>query len=70
MEDMEEGAEGSRKGTLLTLLRKVILTLIAVVVVLTTLSAVGINIASLLAGAGILGLAVGFGSQTLVRDIL
>ena len=70
MEDMEEGAEGSRKGTLLTLLRKVILAVIAVVVVLTSLSAVGINIGPLLAGAGILGLAVGFGSQTLVRDIL
>ena len=70
MEDMEEGTEGSRKGTLLTLLRKVILALIAVVVVLTSLSAVGINIGPLLAGAGILGLAVGFGSQTLVRDIL
>lgn len=70
MEDMEEGAEGSRKGTLLTLLRKVILILIGLVVILTTLSAVGINIGPLLAGAGILGLAVGFGSQTLVRDIL
>ena len=70
MEDMEGGSEGSRKGTLLTLLRKVIMALIAVVVVLTSLSAVGINIGPLLAGAGILGLAVGFGSQTLVRDIL
>jgi small-conductance mechanosensitive channel len=70
MEDMEEGSEGSRKGTLLTLLRKVIMAVIAVAVVLTTLSAVGINIGPLLAGAGILGLAVGFGSQTLVRDIL
>jgi small-conductance mechanosensitive channel len=70
MEDMEEGAEGSRKGTLLTLLRKVILALIAVIVMLTVLNAVGINIGPLLAGAGILGLAVGFGSQTLVRDIL
>jgi small-conductance mechanosensitive channel len=70
MEDMEEGTEGSRKGTLLSLLRKVIMAVIAVAVVLTTLSAVGINIGPLLAGAGILGLAVGFGSQTLVRDIL
>ena len=70
MEDMEEGAEGSRKGTLLTLLRKVILAVIGVTVVLTTLNAVGINIGPLLAGAGILGLAVGFGSQALVRDIL
>ncbi len=70
MEDIEEGAEGSRKGTLLTLLRKVILALIGVIVILITLNAVGINIGPLLAGAGILGLAVGFGSQTLVRDIL
>ena len=70
MEDMEEGAEGSRKGTLLTLLRKVIFVLIGVIVILTILNAVGINIGPLLAGAGILGLAVGFGSQTLVRDIL
>ena len=70
LENIEEGTEGSRKETLLTLLRKVILALIAVVVVLTTLNAVGINIGPLLAGAGILGLAVGFGSQTLVRDIL
>ena len=68
--DMEEGSEGSRKGTLLTLLRKVILALIGVIVILTTLNAVGINIGPLLAGAGILGLAVGFGSQALVRDIL
>ncbi len=70
MDDMEEGAEGSRKGTLLTLLRKVILALIGVIVILITLTAVGINIGPMLAGAGILGIAVGFGSQTLVRDIL
>ena len=44
MDDMEEGAEGSRKGTLLTLLRKVILALIGVIVILITLNAVGINI--------------------------
>ncbi len=70
MEEAEEGGEGSRKGTLLTLLRKVIVALIAVIVVLITLHAVGINIGPLLAGAGILGLAIGFGSQTLVKDIL
>ena len=54
----------------MTLLRKFILTLIAVVVILVILNAVGINIGPLLAGAGILGLAIGFGSQALVRDIL
>jgi small-conductance mechanosensitive channel len=70
LEEMEEGGEGSRKGTLLTLLRKVIVAVIIVVVALITLNAVGVNIGPLLAGAGILGLAVGFGSQTLVKDIL
>ncbi len=68
--EAEEGGEGSRRGTLLTLLRKVILLVIGVTVVLISLHAIGINIGPLLAGAGILGLAVGFGSQTLVRDIL
>jgi small-conductance mechanosensitive channel len=48
----------------------VIVALIGVIVVLITLRAVGINIGPLLAGAGILGLAIGFGSQTLVKDIL
>jgi len=68
--EAEEGGEGSRKGTLLTLLRKVIMLVLGVTVTLLSLHAVGINIGPLLAGAGILGLAVGFGSQTLVRDIL
>lgn len=68
--EAEEGGEGSRTGTLLTLLRKVIMLVIGVTVVLISLHAIGINIGPLLAGAGILGLAVGFGSQTLVRDIL
>jgi len=70
MQDSEEGSGGSRKETLLTLLRKVIFALIGVAVVLTALKSVGINIGPLLAGAGILGLAVGFGSQALVKDIL
>jgi small-conductance mechanosensitive channel len=70
LEESEEGGEGSRKGTLLTLLRKFIMALIGVVVILTILHAIGINIGPMLAGAGILGLAIGFGSQKLVTDIL
>ena len=70
LEEAEEGGEGSRKGTLLTLLRKALFALISVIVILIVLNAVGVNIGPMLAGAGILGLAVGFGSQTLVRDIL
>src|SRR3546814_20646940 len=34
------------------------------------LAALGVNIGPLLAGAGVVGLAVGFGAQTLVKDII
>ncbi|MCP4624839.1 MAG: mechanosensitive ion channel family protein [bacterium] len=70
-EEMEEGGSGgSRVGTLLVLLRKFILSVLFVIVSLIILSSLGINIGPLIAGAGVIGLAIGFGSQTLVRDIL
>lgn len=68
--DGEGGAGGSRKATILTLVRKFIFTGLIIVVILTVLHSLGINIGPLLAGAGILGLAIGFGSQALVKDIL
>lgn len=68
--DGEGGSGGSRKATILTLAQKFILTGLIIVAVLTSLNALGINIGPLLAGAGILGLAIGFGSQALVKDIL
>ncbi len=68
--DGEGGAGGSRKATILTLVRKFILTGLVIVGILTVLNALGINIGPLLAGAGILGIAIGFGSQALVKDIL
>jgi len=60
----------ARIRTLLPLFRKVVFTVLAAMVVLITLSELGINIAPLLAGAGVIGLAVGFGAQTLVKDII
>ena len=70
-EEMEEGGRGgSRIGTLLVLLRKFILSVLFVVVSLIILSSLGLDIGPLIAGAGVIGLAIGFGSQTLVRDIL
>jgi moderate conductance mechanosensitive channel len=70
-EEAEEGgAGGSRIGTLLLLLRKFILTVLLVIVSLIVLSALGVDIAPLIAGAGVIGLAIGFGAQTLVRDII
>jgi small-conductance mechanosensitive channel len=70
-EDLEEGgAVGSRTGTLLLLLRKFILAVLFVTVSLIILSSIGVNIGPLIAGAGVVGLAIGFGAQTLVRDII
>lgn len=59
-----------RARTLLPMLRKAILIILGVIVTLVILSEVGVNIAPLLAGAGVLGVAIGFGSQTLVKDFL
>ena len=41
-----------------------------VIVTLTILSSLGVNIGPLIAGAGVVGLAIGFGAQTLVKDII
>jgi moderate conductance mechanosensitive channel len=57
-------------ATLLPLLRKVILGLLLGLVGLILLSALGVDIAPLLAGAGVVGIAIGLGAQTLVRDIV
>ena len=60
----------ARIRTLLPLFRKVVFTILAVMVSLIVLSELGINIGPLLAGAGVIGLAVGFGAQTLVKDVI
>jgi small-conductance mechanosensitive channel len=64
------GAGATRVETLLPLFRKFIsITLIAIVVMIS-LSSLGVDVAPLLAGAGMVGIAVGFGAQTLVRDVV
>jgi small-conductance mechanosensitive channel len=60
----------ARMATLLPILRTFLLVTLLVVVVLTVLSSLGVNIGPLLAGAGVVGIAIGFGAQTLVRDIV
>jgi small-conductance mechanosensitive channel len=67
----EGGAAGvSRLATLLPLVRNFILIIILTTITLIVAMQLGANVAPLFAGAGILGLAIGFGSQALVRDIL
>ncbi len=60
----------SRLATLLPLARIFVLSAIVVIIVMMVLSELGVNVIPLFAGASIFGLAIGFGSQTLVRDVM
>lgn len=64
------GAGGSRLTTVLPLVRMTAQAAIAVIFGLVALGSLGIDTTPLLAGAGILGLAIGFGAQKLVTDIV
>lgn len=63
-------ARAARLRTFQPMLRTALLCLIVTVVGLTALSEIGVNVAPLLAGAGIVGIAIGFGSQKLVQDLI
>jgi small-conductance mechanosensitive channel len=65
-----QAARSARLRTLLPLLRTTLSITIVVVAGMMVLSEIGVNIGPLLAGAGIVGVAIGFGSQTLVRDLI
>jgi moderate conductance mechanosensitive channel len=59
-----------RERTLLALFSNAFVIVLAIITTMTVLTEVGINIAPLLAGAGVVGLAIGFGAQKLVQDII
>jgi small-conductance mechanosensitive channel len=69
--DPEESAaqSTSRLGTLLPLVRSIAVGLIVAMATMILLSRLGVDIAPLFAGAGVVGLAIGFGAQTLIRDM-
>ena len=69
-DDDEETAPASRLQTILPLMRAAFAVSIAILGVLIALSQLGVNTAPLIAGAGVFGLAVSFGSQSLVRDVI
>ncbi|MBY5585756.1 mechanosensitive ion channel family protein [Rhizobium leguminosarum] len=69
-QDGPEARRRQRLNTLLPILRNVLFLAIGAVGFLMILDAVGIQIGPLLAGAGVVGIAVGFGAQTLVKDII
>ena len=73
--DGESGGEGggtgaSRLRTLMPLFRNALFATLCVMVTMIVLSSLGVDIGPLIAGAGVIGLAIGFGAQTLVRDIV
>ncbi len=63
------GAGATRLATLLPIFRNFLLITIVTIAGMIALSEMGVNIAPLFAGAGVVGLAIGFGAQTLIRDI-
>jgi len=65
-----EDVPATRVRTLLPILRATILVTIFVMASMSILAALGVDILPLLAGASVVGVAIGFGSQTLVRDIV
>jgi moderate conductance mechanosensitive channel len=66
----EMPGSASRLDTLLPLLRNTLLIALAVVAVIVSLATLGLDIGPLLAGLGVVGIAVGFGAQSLVRDVI
>jgi len=65
-----EAGASTRKQTLLPLVHNVVRIALTVIAAMIVLSQLGIDIGPLLAGAGVIGLAVGFGAQALVKDVI
>lgn len=68
-EDPVLDAQGKRAQTLTAILRNIAIVTVMITMMFILLAEIGINIAPLLAGAGIAGIAIGFGAQSLVKDL-
>lgn len=64
------GRANARALTMLPLIRNTLAVTIGAVALIVALANMGVNVTPLLAGAGVLGLAIGFGAQTLVADLI
>lgn len=64
------GEPSARAKTLLSLIKNALAVILFIIGLMLVLSQIGINIGPLIAGAGVVGLAVGFGAQTLVKDVI
>ncbi|MBC50210.1 MAG: mechanosensitive ion channel protein MscS [Pelagibacteraceae bacterium] len=70
LDNSKDEAQTQRINTLFRILKNFVSIAILIVVIMLMLSELGIEIGPLIAAAGVVGLAVGFGSQTLVKDII
>ncbi|MFO1039818.1 MAG: mechanosensitive ion channel family protein [Geminicoccaceae bacterium] len=68
--DTDEARRQARIRTLLPILRNVLFIVLIVMAMLMALSSLGVEIGPLVAGAGVVGVAIGFGAQTLVKDVI
>jgi small-conductance mechanosensitive channel len=68
--EAEEARRRARLRTLLPILRNVSMVIVMTVAALMVLSSLGVEIGPLIAGAGVVGVAVGFGAQTVVKDVI
>ena len=66
----DEARRRARLRTLLPIFRNILFVVVIAVAALMALAAMGVEIGPLIAGAGVLGVAVGFGAQTFVRDVI
>jgi small-conductance mechanosensitive channel len=68
--DTEEARRRARVRTLLPILRNILLVVMIAIAAMMALASLGVEIGPLIAGAGVVGVAIGFGAQTLVRDVI
>ena len=66
----EERSRNARIRTLLPILRNILAVTLAAVAVMMVLTSLGVDIGPLIAGAGVAGVAIGFGAQTIVKDLI
>ncbi|WP_028696897.1 mechanosensitive ion channel family protein [Pseudomonas cremoricolorata] len=64
------GMANARAQTMMPLIRNVLFVAIAIIALIVALANMGMNVTPLLAGAGVIGLAIGFGAQSLVADLI
>lgn len=66
----EERSRNARIRTLMPILRNILSITLAIVAVMMALTSLGVDIGPLIAGAGVAGVAIGFGAQTIVKDLI